>query len=74
VPIAVSGGILTISGIELRVYVLDDGQRIIDADDIDRLIAAWLRGAPPPTDKEAQAYRRWVGYERAPAAQERRNG
>jgi hypothetical protein len=39
IPNAVSEGVQEIMGVKLRTYVLDDGRRIIDADDFHKLLA-----------------------------------
>lgn len=39
IPKTISETTMEILGVELRVYVLDDGRRIINADDIHKLFA-----------------------------------
>lgn len=49
-------GAVTISGVRVRVYVLPDGMRAIAADDIARLLEAWVNGVPvAPQEAEAAA-------------------
>lgn len=40
IPKATYESVQTIFGVEVRTYVLDDGRRIINADDLHRLMAA----------------------------------
>jgi hypothetical protein len=50
-------GAVTISGVTLRVYMLPDGMRAIVAEDIARLLRAWVGGAPvTPQEAEAAAW------------------
>jgi hypothetical protein len=58
VPVAVWSGELTLAGVTLRVHVLDDGMRIIDAGDFDALWAALEAGAQIDEDDVA-AFARW---------------
>jgi len=44
-PVAVWRGTFTLYGVALRCYTLDDGRRVVDADDLHRLFIA--RAAEP---------------------------
>lgn len=44
-PQSVSEGEITISGVKLRVNVLDDGRRVVRAEDVQALFDAWAAGA-----------------------------
>ena len=57
-PVSVWQGELTMSGLTLHVHVLSDGSRIIEAADLEALIAAWARGVPVD-EEEAAAFARW---------------
>lgn len=60
-PTATREGAITISGVVLRVYQLDDGRSVIHADDMHALVAAWKSGAaPPPTRAEVDAIARYL--------------
>lgn len=61
IPKSVSEGTITISGITLKTYVLEDGTRLIDVDDLHLLLAEWERGCPEPTETEAAEFRRFFG-------------
>jgi hypothetical protein len=58
-PVAVWSGEFLLSGVILHCYMLDDGQRIIDADDFAALLKAWGEGAKLPSPAEAEAFGRW---------------
>ena len=51
-PTAISESVLSVGGIDLRVAVLDDGNRVIVKDDMDKLFEAWAKGEATPTDEE----------------------
>jgi hypothetical protein len=53
-PTAVHSSTLKLSGVELRCHVLDDGRRIIDADDLARLFEAWGNDVPLHLDEVEQ--------------------
>lgn len=57
-PVSVWQGELSMSGVTLRVHVLSDGSRVIEAADLEALIEAWGRGVPVDED-EAAAFARW---------------
>ena len=57
-PVSVWQGELTMSGVTLHVHVLSDGSRIIEAADLEALMAAWARGVPVD-EEEAAAFARW---------------
>lgn len=57
VPAATMAGELTLSGVSVRVYVLDDGRRILDAEDVHAVFAAWADGVPVD-EVEAKAFAR----------------
>ena len=57
-PVSVWQGEMHMSGLTLHVHVLSDGQRIIEADDMDALMKAWERGAQVD-EAEAAAFARW---------------
>ena len=41
---------IKISGIEISVYVLDNGMRVIDPEDFNRLMAKWSTELPSSED------------------------
>ena len=45
-PVAVSESVIDLLGIKVKVYQLDNGQRIIDADDMGRLLAIMFKDEP----------------------------
>ena len=57
-PASVWQGELSMSGVTLHVHVLSDGSRVIEAADLEALIAAWARGVPVD-EGEAAAFARW---------------
>lgn len=59
VPYALADDALEISGVRLRCYVLNDGRRVINAEDVDALFAAWGAGSPL-TEEEAASLARWM--------------
>jgi hypothetical protein len=59
-PFVVAHGKLAMSGVSLRVYMLDDGSRVINADDVVLLFRVWAspHGADPTQD-EIAAFAKW---------------
>lgn len=57
-PVSVWQGEMCMSGVTLHVHVLSDGTRIIEAGDLNELMAAWGRGIAPD-EAEAAAFARW---------------
>ena len=57
-PVSVWQGELSLSGVTLRVHVLDDGTRIIEADGLGALMQAWADGATVD-EAEAAAFACW---------------
>jgi len=53
-PNAISTATIAIMGTTLRVHVLEDGQRVIDAEDVEKFFAR-LDTRPAPTDAEVLA-------------------
>jgi hypothetical protein len=45
IPKAIGEAILNIAGIELKVFVLDNGQRVIEAESLNRFYSAMEQGA-----------------------------
>jgi hypothetical protein len=58
-PVAVWSGSFRIWGIELRCYVLDTGERIINGDDFDTFMGALGDGTPCADDADLMAFCRW---------------
>ena len=60
VPVAVWEGSFRLFGVDVRCYVLDDGQRIIHADDVVALFEAMgSGGAQVVDDADLMAFARW---------------
>lgn len=57
-PHAIGEGELFLCGIRIRTAVLDDGRRIINAEDVHALFAAMQSGISP-SPEEAHAYAMW---------------
>lgn len=57
-PISVWQGEMVLSGITLHLHVLSDGTRIIEADGLAALLAAWEAGAAVD-EGEAAAFACW---------------
>lgn len=64
-PFAVESDTLSIAGVPLRVFTLDDGRRIVDADDVAALFEALASGAEI-TEREAATLAFWVDGGRHP--------
>jgi hypothetical protein len=63
IPKAVWSGVISVFGVDLRCSVLDDGRRVIDAEDSAKLFAA-MEDDAPLTETEAAAlaaFMRWQG-------------
>lgn len=61
VPVGNWVGTLTIFGVDLRCYVLDDGRRVISAEDMGKLWGAIDDpNAPRPTEAELEALGRFL--------------
>ena len=58
-PVSVWQGELNLLGVTLHVHVLDNGQRIIEADDMYAFMEAMASGAEVDQD-EAAAFARWM--------------
>ena len=56
-PKAISTSVLALVGYELRVYVLEDGRRLIDAEDMQRLVEALEGGHVRLTPIDAKLVR-----------------
>lgn len=57
-PVAIWSGEMQMSGVTLHVHVLDDGRRIIEAQDLAAVFEAWGSGAEVD-EAEAEAFARW---------------
>jgi hypothetical protein len=58
-PVSVWQGEMTLLGVTLHLHVLDDGTRIVEAEDMAALLEAMGRGAPADEDEMA-AFARWL--------------
>jgi len=59
IPKSIWAGTFTVFGVTLRCHVLDDGQRIIEAEDVHKLLAA-MQGYEPATGPgDMDAFVRW---------------
>lgn len=60
-PVAIWSGTVRLFGIDLRCSVLDDGRRVILAEDAERLFAALESGKPPTraNNEALAAFMRW---------------
>ena len=59
-PAAVSESIFTIFGVTLRCYVLDNGQRVINGEDMERLFAHMTSDAELlDNDPEMVSFQAW---------------
>ena len=59
-PTVVREGSFELSGVTLRTYVLDDGRRIIDADDLASFFVRWA-DAPTDDDADISPLIAWLG-------------
>jgi hypothetical protein len=57
VPVAIWSGTFNVWGVELRCHVLDDGQRVIEAESMERFVAAMQNGALDQTQELTEFYR-----------------
>ena len=57
-PVSVWQGEMTLLGVTLHLHVLDDGTRIIEAQDMVALLEAMQHGGPVDED-EIAAFARW---------------
>ena len=60
IPQAIRESSFTLSGVPIRCYVLDNGQRILNADDVHALFRAWESGAEILDHEEMQIFQRWM--------------
>jgi hypothetical protein len=58
-PVSVWQGEMTLLGVTLHLHVLDNGQRIIEAQDVAAFMEAMERGAPADEEQMA-AFARWL--------------
>jgi hypothetical protein len=59
-PRAVWEGTFKFFGIDLRCYVLEDGRRIIDADDLGKMYEADIAGVDEGDEVQKQAFLAWL--------------
>ena len=59
-PQAISTSVLMVAGHNLKVYVLEDGRRLIDAEDMERLVADLEGGRVRLTPADAKMVRDWL--------------
>lgn len=59
IPVSVWQGEMTLLGVTLRLHVLDDGKRIVEAEDMAALLEAMEHGGPADGDEMA-AFARWL--------------
>jgi hypothetical protein len=50
----------TVWGVQMRCHVLNDGQRVIDAEDAQKFFTMLEEGAPIANDAELQAFTDWL--------------
>jgi hypothetical protein len=60
-PEAVRSSEFTLFGVRVRCYVLDDGQRVIDADDLQALFAAMERPESQINMSALEPFSHWIG-------------
>ena len=58
-PASVWQGEMRLLGVTLHLHVLDDGKRIVEAEDMAALLGAMERGGPVDEDEMA-AFARWL--------------
>lgn len=59
-PHSVMQGQFTLFGVTLHCHLLSNGQRIIEADDVEQLFAAMGVADITPSDEELRAFARWM--------------
>jgi hypothetical protein len=59
VPVSVWSGEMQLLGISLHLHVLDDGTRIVEAEDMAALLEAMEQGGPVD-ESEMAAFARWL--------------
>lgn len=57
-PEAISESTIRVCGIEVKLFILDDGRRVIDKDSMDKVFALMGTGKFPPA--EAARLARWA--------------
>jgi hypothetical protein len=58
IPVAVWSGTFTVFGVEMKCHVLDNGQRIIEADSLQNFFEA-LEGSSNFDEGDLMAFHRW---------------
>lgn len=57
-------GVIRLFGLKVKCYTLDDGRRMVDQDDLNRLLEALADGKANADDSDFVAFERWQrGYE-----------
>lgn len=56
---AVWQGSFELFGTTVRAYVLSDGQRVLDAADLELMLGGMQAGAPTPTPEQMEAFAHW---------------
>lgn len=59
IPMAVWEGTFTLLGVPLRCVVLDNGQRVINSEDVAMLFQAMARGDAVMDAAEVECFARW---------------
>ena len=59
-PKAISSGVMNLGGIPLKVYVLDNGDRVIDADDAKRFFKLLETGEAEITKGDAESFAKFI--------------
>ena len=62
IPAAVWSGTFTVFGVELKCHVLETGERIIEAESLNRFLAAFGDGTIDPNrdDPDEERFYRWM--------------
>lgn len=60
IPKAVWQGSFVVFGVTVKCYVLDDGQRIIDADSVKALLEAMASVDDPTEDMDMADFAKWI--------------
>ena len=70
-PQSIWSGSFTLFGVEIECHILDDGQRIIEAESIERLFEAMARvdDRKAPEPDEMDSFGRWLqGLDKGPTS------
>jgi hypothetical protein len=60
IPKSIAQGVFNLGGMKLRTHVLDNGQRVIDANDMEKFFELMMNGEVAITEADAMEFARFM--------------